>query len=149
MDRDRRLTGWLRGQSDRPIAPAGFEYSNGWRVCGHPSNRHLETRETEGLTHNKTGREELALEHATYTTNLVRLASSSSRVSFFFGARLYYERCFFPNSNSVHTYTSISCHLDEHATHIAFLACSQDSVKRDPYIPVSAETRTQELRWAG
>ncbi|KAH0073007.1 hypothetical protein KCU96_g15803, partial [Aureobasidium melanogenum] len=32
MDRDRRLTGWLRGQVDRPIAPAGFEYSNGWRV---------------------------------------------------------------------------------------------------------------------
>ncbi|THY39607.1 hypothetical protein D6C98_09947 [Aureobasidium pullulans] len=34
MDRDRRLTGWLRGQVDRPIAPAGFEYSNGWRVRG-------------------------------------------------------------------------------------------------------------------
>ncbi|KAL1297390.1 hypothetical protein AAFC00_004926 [Neodothiora populina] len=32
MDRDRRLTGYLRGQTDRPIAPAGFEFSNGWRV---------------------------------------------------------------------------------------------------------------------
>jgi hypothetical protein len=32
MDRDRRLTGYLRGQTDQPIAPAGFEVSNGWRV---------------------------------------------------------------------------------------------------------------------
>ncbi|GAB7353764.1 hypothetical protein MBLNU459_g4154t1 [Dothideomycetes sp. NU459] len=32
MDRDRRLTGFLRGQTDRPTAPAGFELSNGWRV---------------------------------------------------------------------------------------------------------------------
>lgn len=38
MDRDRRLTGWLRGQVDRPIAPAGFEYSNGWRVSGYPES---------------------------------------------------------------------------------------------------------------
>ncbi|KAI1411120.1 hypothetical protein F5Y13DRAFT_191707 [Hypoxylon sp. FL1857] len=32
MDRDRRLTGYLRGQSDAPIAPAGFELNNPWRV---------------------------------------------------------------------------------------------------------------------
>ena len=32
MDRDRRLTGYLRGQIDQPTAPAGFEVSNGWRV---------------------------------------------------------------------------------------------------------------------
>jgi hypothetical protein len=32
MDRDRRLTGYLRGQTDQAIAPAGFELSNGWRV---------------------------------------------------------------------------------------------------------------------
>lgn len=32
MDRDRRLTGFLRGQTDRVLAPAGFELSNGWRV---------------------------------------------------------------------------------------------------------------------
>lgn len=32
MDRDRRLTGYLRGQVDQPTAPAGFEVSNGWRV---------------------------------------------------------------------------------------------------------------------
>ena len=32
MDRDRRLTGFLRGQTDNPRAPAGFELSNGWRV---------------------------------------------------------------------------------------------------------------------
>jgi hypothetical protein len=142
MDRDRRLTGWLRGQSDRPIAPAGFEYSNGWRVCGHPSNRHLETRETEGLTHNKTGREELALEHATYTTNLVRLASSSSRVSFSSTARLYYKRYFPPNTNSVHPYFKSLYRLDEHTVHIAVVACNQDSVERDPYTPLSAEMRT-------
>lgn len=32
MDRDRRLTGYLRGQTDQAIAPAGFEFTNGWRV---------------------------------------------------------------------------------------------------------------------
>jgi hypothetical protein len=37
MDRDRRLTGFIRGQTDRVKAPAGFELSNPWRVgvaCG-------------------------------------------------------------------------------------------------------------------
>ncbi|PVH89907.1 hypothetical protein DL98DRAFT_508142 [Cadophora sp. DSE1049] len=33
MDRDRRLTGFLRGQTDNPAAPAGFELNNPWR-CG-------------------------------------------------------------------------------------------------------------------
>lgn len=33
MERDRRLTGHLRGQTDNPIAPNGFEFSNGWKVC--------------------------------------------------------------------------------------------------------------------
>ncbi|AEO64302.1 uncharacterized protein THITE_2110309 [Thermothielavioides terrestris NRRL 8126] len=32
MDRDRRLTGYLRGQTDNPIAPPGFELNNPWRV---------------------------------------------------------------------------------------------------------------------
>ncbi|TLS28841.1 hypothetical protein PpBr36_00303 [Pyricularia pennisetigena] len=32
MDRDRRLTGFLRGQSDNPIAPPGFELNNPWRT---------------------------------------------------------------------------------------------------------------------
>ncbi|KAI0429317.1 hypothetical protein F5Y09DRAFT_260900 [Xylaria sp. FL1042] len=32
MDRDRRLTGLLRGQSDAPLAPAGFELNNPWRL---------------------------------------------------------------------------------------------------------------------
>ncbi|KUJ21767.1 uncharacterized protein LY89DRAFT_694260 [Mollisia scopiformis] len=32
MDRDRRLTGFLRGQTDNPIAPAGFELNNPWRL---------------------------------------------------------------------------------------------------------------------
>ncbi|KAK4956910.1 hypothetical protein LTR66_008188 [Elasticomyces elasticus] len=32
MDRDRRLTGFLRGQTDRVEAPQGFELSNPWRV---------------------------------------------------------------------------------------------------------------------
>ncbi|KAL8371099.1 hypothetical protein RB595_001112 [Gaeumannomyces hyphopodioides] len=36
MDRDRRLTGFLRGQSDNPIAPPGFELNNPWRVWRHP-----------------------------------------------------------------------------------------------------------------
>jgi hypothetical protein len=32
MERDRQLTGFLRGQSDRPIAPVGFELSNPWKA---------------------------------------------------------------------------------------------------------------------
>ncbi|KAH8884599.1 hypothetical protein GQ53DRAFT_829558 [Thozetella sp. PMI_491] len=32
MDRDRRLTGFLRGQTDNPQAPPGFELNNAWRV---------------------------------------------------------------------------------------------------------------------
>jgi len=32
MDRDRRLTGFLRGQSDEVEAPLGFELNNPWRV---------------------------------------------------------------------------------------------------------------------
>lgn len=32
MDRDRRLTGYLRGQTDRVEAPEGFELNNPWRV---------------------------------------------------------------------------------------------------------------------
>ena len=32
MDRDRRLTGYLRGQTDKPDAPLGFEVNNPWRV---------------------------------------------------------------------------------------------------------------------
>ncbi|KAI5464753.1 hypothetical protein BGZ63DRAFT_339637, partial [Mariannaea sp. PMI_226] len=30
MERDRRLTGSLRGQTDRPEAPPGFELNNPW-----------------------------------------------------------------------------------------------------------------------
>jgi hypothetical protein len=32
MDRDRRLTGSLRGQTDRVEAPLGFEVNNPWRL---------------------------------------------------------------------------------------------------------------------
>ncbi|KAK3332109.1 hypothetical protein B0T19DRAFT_94875 [Cercophora scortea] len=32
MDRDRRLTGYLRGQIDSPVAPPGYELNNPWRV---------------------------------------------------------------------------------------------------------------------
>ncbi|KAK0704183.1 hypothetical protein B0T21DRAFT_107984 [Apiosordaria backusii] len=32
MDRDRRLTGVLRGQTDNPIAPTGFEVNQPWRA---------------------------------------------------------------------------------------------------------------------
>ena len=32
MDRDRRLTGYLRGQTDNPTAPPGFELNHPWRV---------------------------------------------------------------------------------------------------------------------
>lgn len=32
MERDRRLTGTLRGQTNQPEAPLGFEFSNGWKM---------------------------------------------------------------------------------------------------------------------
>lgn len=32
LERDRRLTGFMRGQTDRPHAPPGFELNNPWRV---------------------------------------------------------------------------------------------------------------------
>ncbi|KNG45884.1 involucrin repeat-containing protein [Stemphylium lycopersici] len=32
MERDRRLTGFMRGQTDKPVAPAGFELNNPWRL---------------------------------------------------------------------------------------------------------------------
>lgn len=32
MERDRRLTGTMRGQIANPEAPPGFELSNGWKV---------------------------------------------------------------------------------------------------------------------
>ncbi|KAL6917961.1 hypothetical protein FSST1_009456 [Fusarium sambucinum] len=31
MERDRRLTGTLRGQTDKPEAPLGFELNNPWK----------------------------------------------------------------------------------------------------------------------
>lgn len=32
MDRDRRLTGFVRGQTDKAVAPPGFELNNPWRL---------------------------------------------------------------------------------------------------------------------
>lgn len=32
LQRDRRLTGYARGQTDKPEAPKGFELNNPWRV---------------------------------------------------------------------------------------------------------------------
>lgn len=49
MERDRRLTGYLRGQSDKPIAPKGFELNNPWKVrvfseIWHELGRHTDTK---------------------------------------------------------------------------------------------------------
>ena len=48
MDRDRRLTGTLRGQTDNVVAPPGFELSSAWRVCcqleGHISRKHADVQ---------------------------------------------------------------------------------------------------------
>jgi hypothetical protein len=38
MERDRRLTGFMRGQTDRAAAPPGFELNNPWRVCAPNAN---------------------------------------------------------------------------------------------------------------
>lgn len=32
MDRDHRLTGYLRGQTDNPTPPVGFELNNPWKL---------------------------------------------------------------------------------------------------------------------
>lgn len=41
MDRDRRLTGFLRGQTDNVQAPPGFELNNPWRVGGEVPTLHV------------------------------------------------------------------------------------------------------------
>jgi len=41
MDRDRRLTGYLRGQTDSPDAPPGFELNNPWRVRSPYAQYHV------------------------------------------------------------------------------------------------------------
>jgi hypothetical protein len=56
MDRDRRLTGYLRGQTDQAIAPAGFELSNGWRVS-YSTRRSYCLVLKRGTDKNLTGRE--------------------------------------------------------------------------------------------
>ncbi|QPC58328.1 hypothetical protein HYE67_000559 [Fusarium culmorum] len=38
MDRDRRLTGTLRGQTDKAEAPLGFELNNPWKE-GNPDQQ--------------------------------------------------------------------------------------------------------------
>ena len=57
MDRDRRLTGYLRGQVDQPTAPAGFELSNGWRVSYTNISGHPAAAQDISLTNSPTGRE--------------------------------------------------------------------------------------------
>ena len=54
MDRDFRLTGAWREQSDNPVAPVGFEVNNPWRVCTlnfhEPNAAKYITRWREGLS---------------------------------------------------------------------------------------------------
>lgn len=60
MDRDRRLTGYLRGQTDQALAPAGFEFTNGWRVSfARDMISHMEMASPRAalLTLNSPGRE--------------------------------------------------------------------------------------------
>lgn len=49
MERDRRLTGFMRGQTDKPEAPAGFELNNPWRVRGpsYRARRHANIKQVE------------------------------------------------------------------------------------------------------
>lgn len=49
MDRDRRLTGDIRGQIDAPTAPDGFELSNPWRVCICEDDRENGAADTDAL----------------------------------------------------------------------------------------------------
>jgi len=57
MDRDRRLTGYLRGQVDQPTAPAGFELSNGWRVSRTPFASTNQVSQRRGADEILSGRE--------------------------------------------------------------------------------------------
>lgn len=42
MDRDRRLTGTIRGQIGNAEAPPGFELSNRWKVGSHKADDYKE-----------------------------------------------------------------------------------------------------------
>ncbi|KAL9100883.1 MAG: hypothetical protein Q9163_003794 [Psora crenata] len=44
MDRDRRLTGYLRGQTDSVDAPPGFELNNPWRASCSPNTAWMSIR---------------------------------------------------------------------------------------------------------
>jgi hypothetical protein len=39
MDRDMRMTGVFRAQSDKPEAPLGFELNNPWKACHEAINK--------------------------------------------------------------------------------------------------------------
>lgn len=62
MDRDRRITGFLRGQSDSPIAPAGFELNNPWRVCTNDKDQN----HTHFVANNRLGREADVVDSSRY-----------------------------------------------------------------------------------
>ena len=48
MDRDRRLTGYVRGQTDNVEAPPGFELNNPWKVSPLNLLRLLDTKSEIG-----------------------------------------------------------------------------------------------------
>jgi hypothetical protein len=78
MDRDRRLTGYLRGQTDQALAPAGFEFTNGWRVSfarDMTSDLMIVSPQVDLLTINSPGREACPVKkqnHCTYTRIRIR-----------------------------------------------------------------------------
>jgi hypothetical protein len=71
MDRDRRLTGYLRGQTDQALAPAGFEFTNGWRVSfarDMISHVGIVSPRVGLLTMNSPGREACPVKEQNYCT---------------------------------------------------------------------------------
>ena len=52
MERDRRLTGYLRGQTDNAEAPPGFELNNPWKVSVMTSQH---TRDVDDVKRSKSG----------------------------------------------------------------------------------------------
>ena len=80
MDRDRRLTGYLRGQVDQPTAPPGFELSNGWRVSYTKFDASVAARDVP-LTRSLTGRE---AHHVNISKDIQRRAMARCAQTFSF-----------------------------------------------------------------
>lgn len=128
MDRDRRLTGYLRGQTDNPQAPPGFELNHPWRVGSLKQTG----QNILNLSRSKNGFNETF----TFSTdtgewiNAVRVAEMRDR----YDANTHYSHkdvvtLFAPVSNSIlssHCFESLATPCAELATFLVPPNCSRN-----------------------